>query len=55
MLSRVRVLIQGIVRGRRVFSRAYNMEHSIIFCRDYLNYVIHWIDEITPDAMRAMG
>jgi len=36
-------------------SRAYDMEHSVIFGNNYSNYVIHNIGDITDRAMEAMG
>jgi hypothetical protein len=36
-------------------SSAYAMEHATIFGRNYGNYVIHWIDEISSDVIEAMG
>jgi hypothetical protein len=31
------------------------MEHATIFGANYGNYLMHWIDEITPEAIAAMG
>jgi len=41
--------------GMSSVSRAYNLEHDLIFGSGYENYVIHDLGDITEAALEAMG